>query len=229
MRKAFEAGCENVHVKSHRSIETTLYLALDEHTLVLYVKCINRFIGFVHTVFVQERWTGLKKKIMSSETEEAMKGLIRIWPAAEQDTFETSAPNSWGDMHELFKLCLFENKCPERDVVTLFVSCLAVVGNSEEKGSPKALRHGTAWEQSGIFAALKYLAKCVVVMEIYVKDCQSIVNGWIWTDSASSRNADTGLTYVRFCLWVCNRIRFNETHRIRLIVCREHKQCGFIG
>lgn len=96
MRKAFEAGCENVHVKSHRSIETTLYLALDEHTLVLYVKCINRFIGFVHTVFVQERWTGLKKKIMSSETEEAMKGLIRIWPAAEQDTFETSAPNSWG-------------------------------------------------------------------------------------------------------------------------------------
>lgn len=57
-----------------------------------------------------------------------------------------------------------------------------------------------------MMVALKYLANCVTVTELYIQGPSDTTEGWELIAKATQGNIDTGMSFVQYCMDAFHRV-----------------------
>ena len=216
MRRAFETCQKNVHIQAHRFMEDPLQLALEEETLKRYMCRVGRLLSL----------------LLKSSTAKLAHVTNAVPSDIKRMVEEVSRSQGTGDMKAMHKIlwhCFFDIIKEGQESVPVFISCSSVM--KAQKGDAKSkFRFGTASETSGMLAALKYVARCVVVTEVYIETeaMERVTRAWPAVEVACNSHADTGISFISYCLKKSNLIRSGETSNPRFHKCGKHVGCGIV-
>ncbi|MEM1282557.1 MAG: helicase-related protein [Chlamydiota bacterium] len=230
--KALAMFRRNVFIKTHNFMGSQMHLSVKDETLNRYkykvvtllyfmVNCLNK-LGCKKGTVEQIPGIMLEKHVSLLKDLRKMK-----W----ENTLEN---NMISKMHELFRSLFFSSNVEETDSIPFFVSCSSIVCKGDKNDD---VRFISGQELSPFLAALLHFMRCVVVQEVYgvgskigVEEGKTrpISVSWKNIHNAVSENRDSGASYVRYCMNICNNIRSTEMSEVRFILCNKHEKCGIL-
>ncbi|CDF38743.1 RecQ helicase [Chondrus crispus] len=212
-KRAFDTTERKVYIKAHSFMDSDLSLSLSNSAVDLYDARTSRLLSFLFASCVDESslFTHLPGRSVNILTH-----LSHFTNSTEDESLAL--------LHELLLSLFFEAISDEEDGFILFISCSSVF-SSRDKTS---FRLGTANEVSPMIAALKHLAKCVAVTELYIKGPSDTTEGWERIAKATQGNLDTGVCFVQYCIKVCHRVRDGEMQKVRFILYPRHHHCAIV-
>ena len=223
MKRAFFATRKNAHIQAHQFLDAQLQLALQDETLKRYESRVSRFMSFLWraSTHSEENIQKLVSPEVRSLVVELGQGGSGPNGAVEGKDLETLQKVLWS--------CFFEKVKDGEGTMATFIACSSVVDGGRKQGEGP-FRYGYAAETSPVLASLKYLARCIVVTKIYIdtKVEDRASSGWGAVEAGSNSHADTGITYISFCMKKSNLVRAGETSAVRFVVCPHHRGCGIV-
>lgn len=212
-KRAFDATEKRVYVKSHSFLDSDLSLAISGSTVDLYDARTSRLIAFIFACCLDH--PNLKAHFPSSACERVV-SLVACNGAVGEESLSL--------LHGILSSIFFDSVCDEEDSLVLFVSTSSVFRGLDKK----SYRLGTANDVSPMMAALKHLAKCIAVTELYIHNTSDKTSGWERVNKATNGITDSGIFFVQHCMKMCNRLRDGEMQNVRFMVCPRHPHCAIV-
>ena len=217
MRRAYDICQKNVQIQAHVFMDASLQLSLQEETLKRYICRVSRLLSFFLKSF-ETKLVHVRNAVpteVQQLVEEIAKGGGAGYMAA---------------MHKVLWHSLFDLIKNGQEGIPVFISCSSVMSSTSAVERKSRFRFGEASETSGMLAALKYVARCVVVTEVYIetKATDRVSKAWVAVEEACNSHADTGISFIAYCMKKSNLIRSGETSDVRFFVCPNHTGCGIV-
>ncbi|MEM9897563.1 MAG: hypothetical protein AAF789_14475, partial [Bacteroidota bacterium] len=227
IEKARNETIRNLFIQTHTFMESSIHLMIGAESVKRYSNSILFLLNFLQNITDEKSvfYNRDEKNVLIHDCIKRLNG--NSW------NLETSS-SSFDDLHTIFKQLLFSNADTNTYYsIPAFINCFGLT--SDNKGESD-FRFINGAELSPLLAALLYLMKCTVVIELYVLSSEnraveyreSTHAGWSYFKSITEQDRDCGATYIRYCMNVCNGIRSTEMSRIRFVKCQKHPQCAII-
>lgn len=233
--KAKSIALQNVFVQTRNLGGRRIHLLLQEETVKKYTQDVTKLMYFIWNV--EEKKGRYKQAPMSRQrgrtnwgrlgvgNEEVRKTMKRI--ENEERVGEDELEET---IHSLAMDTLFSSKNKNTGIIPLFIACVSV---KEDHGNVSGFRYANGVELSPVLAALLYFAQCVATQEVYGVGSKELSHEdvgkrWKELEGRIEDNHDCGMTYVRYCMGLCDNIRNTEISHVRFVVCMKHDQCGIL-
>lgn len=216
LKRAFDTARRKPYIRAHDFLDRKLSLAVDVATISRYESALNRLLFFFIRVCRRPN------KLSQFVPDAVLEATAQLQTVCSLQTDQEN--NGLSLLHSILCSTFFDPLSSCQEILPLFVTCSSVVQTRNSKN----YRYVLASELSPVLAALKHLARCVVVTDVYLYNERQSAARWDWIQQATTSNVDTGVQYVEHVLKVSNYIRSAETQQIRFIVCPNHALCGIL-
>lgn len=195
-------------------MDKKLSLSLHPETLDRYEMRLIRLLTFITKLCQKQRFL---KRFVPTQVTSAMSEVLG-------SNGKLTVDESLNLLHNAIFMIFFEPLSDSQEVMSLFEASSSEVKHSLAEN----VRYGTAAELSLLLAALKYLARSVVMTNVYIYNTDNRSATWAKIDEATAARADSGIRYVDHALSVANFVRSAGNQQLRFLLCPKHRLCGIM-